>query len=44
MQIIIKIDHTKTRKRVPPCGGAMTPKKGKGAYNRKNKHNKRWED
>jgi hypothetical protein len=45
MKLTIKIDYTKIRKRVPPCGGAMTPNKGKGVpYKRKDKRNKRWEE
>ena len=31
MKITVKIDPSKVRKRVPPVGGAITPKKGKGA-------------
>lgn len=42
MKITIKIDPAKTRKRVPPCGGAMATKKGRGSYIRKDKRNRKW--
>ena len=34
MKIIIQVGLDKVRKRMPPVGGAITPKKGKGAYKR----------
>ena len=35
MKIVIAVDITKVRKRMGKVGGYITPKKGKGAYNRK---------
>jgi len=44
MKIIIEVDITKVRKRVPPVGGAMRPKKGKGSYRRKPRNGGRWSE
>lgn len=38
MVITIKVDYKSVRKSMHRPGGAMTPKKGRGAYTRKAKH------
>jgi len=42
--IIIEVDFNSIRKRVPPVGGAMKPRKGKGSYKRKPRNNERYGD
>lgn len=42
MKMIIEVDITKVRRKMPPCGEIITPKKGKGAYRRKDKQNRKW--